>query len=399
MSDHIRAAAKGLIRPTRWSADDPVAVGAGALAVIAAILTIAALDFAGAIVVPTVLGVLAAVALAPLARRIESTGAPAWLAAAGIVVGLLGAAAAAVYALAPSAESWLRRAPEILRQVESMLRDLLRTFGPGGGPGPRLRGGVPDPSQAGAQDAVEQLVDGGQQFAADLAISAPGLVGGAVYFALLTFFLLRDRASLARWLFRLGGSSGTRRAIARGMRDIQGNVSIYLLTISAMNVVVGVVVAAAFQIIGMPNAALWGAAAGVLNYMPLIGPAILCAVTLAVGLVSFPDPLIAIAPMLVILGVNAVEGQILTPLVIGARMRLSSLAVFVAIAFGAWLWGAAGALIATPTLIVAEAFLARRPPGGAVATPGARAKPIFARGAATAAAAGQAPLTRSGLSG
>ena len=82
-------------------------------------------------------------------------------------------------------------------------------------------------------------------------------------------------------------------------------------------------------------------------------------VTLGVGLMSFEQPVVAFAPVVVVIVLNTVEGQVVTPMLIGARMRMSTLGIFFAIAFGAWLWGPAGALIATPTLIVASAFVTR----------------------------------------
>jgi len=143
------------------------------------------------------------------------------------------------------------------------------------------------------------------------------------------------------------------------LRDVRTNVARYLLAISAVNLGLGVCVALAFQLLGVDNAALWGVAAALLNFMPFIGIAILALVTLAFGIASFEDPIIAFAPFAVIVALNFVEGQIVTPMVVGARIRIAPIAVFVAIAFGAWLWGAAGALVATPTLIVAAAFVRR----------------------------------------
>jgi predicted PurR-regulated permease PerM len=93
--------------------------------------------------------------------------------------------------------------------------------------------------------------------------------------------------------------------------------------------------------------------------MPIIGFAILAVVTLAVGIVSFDNPVIAVAPFAVIVVLNAIEAQVVTPMIIGSRIKIAPIAVFLAIAFGAWLWGAAGALVATPALIVMAAFVRR----------------------------------------
>lgn len=143
------------------------------------------------------------------------------------------------------------------------------------------------------------------------------------------------------------------------MQDVQNDVASYLLAITLINMALGFCVAGAFYLFGVPNAALWGVAAGVLNFMPFIGAAIMAIITLGVGLVSFDDPMIAVFLLAVVVTLNTIEGQIATPTIIGARIRLPAIGTFVAIAFGAWLWGAVGALVATPVLIVASAFVTR----------------------------------------
>lgn len=342
------------------------------LAAVALVVVVAALGQAKSIAVPTVLAALAAIALAPLARRLERGGAPASLAAALIVVATLGGTAATLYVLAPSAEVWNVRAPQILRNIElrarQINRDVARSVGADAGAESGTAAGAElstapgaasgDDSDAG-EDAVSQLVDGGQRLMTDLAIGAPVFVVGGVYWAFLTFFLLRGRATLARHLMGLGTGTSARLALGRAMRDVQADVSRYLLAITVINIGLGLCVAGAFHLIGVPNAALWGMAATLLNFMPFVGSAVMAVVTLGVGLASFEEPAVAFAPVVVLVVLNTIEGQLVTPMLIGARMRLSALGIFVAIAFGAWLWGVAGALIATPTLIVASAFVTR----------------------------------------
>lgn len=361
-------------------------------AVIAAVVVVAALGHAKEIAIPTVLAALGAIALAPLARRLERGRLPASLAAGLIVVGTLGGAAGTLYMLAPSATAWNERAPQILQNIELRVRqinrDVVKSVGveakpetapeaeaaPDAASGDAAAedgGATADAEGADAQgtdaegpdpegdDAVSKLVEGGQRLMTDLAISAPGFVLGGVYWAFLTFFLLRDRASLSRRLLGLGTTFSARMALARAMRDVQADVSRYLLAITVINIGLGLAVAGAFYLIGVPNAALWGVAAGLLNFMPFVGTAVMVVVTLGVGMVSFEEPVVAFAPVAVVIVLNTIEGQLITPMLIGKRMRLSALGIFVAIAFGAWLWGAPGALIATPTLIVATAFITR----------------------------------------
>ena len=350
------------------------------LGMIAGVLILAALDTASLIAVPTVLALLCAIALAPPVRFLERTGAPPSLCAAVVVGGLLLGVAMTAYSLAPSAEALNARAPQILRDVEWRARQIISGLSPS--PEDNARAiAVPEPGIAtataradtlktdpgdgddakgdGEGDAVDKLVEGGQRLLADWAISAPGIAAAVAFWAVLTFFLLRDRVMLARWGMALVSGGSTRRAVGRAMRDVRTNVARYLLAITSVNLGLGICIAVSFQLLGVPNAPLWGVAAALLNFMPFIGIAILALVTLGIGIVSFEDPIIAFAPFAVIVGLNMLEGQIVTPMVVGARIRIAPIAVFVAIAFGAWLWGAAGALVATPTLIVAAAFVRR----------------------------------------
>lgn len=340
------------------------------LGTIAGILVLGMLDDASVIAVPTVLAVLCAIALAPLARRLERRWVSPTFAAALIVAGLLLGAGTTIYSLAPSAEVWNARVPQILREVERRARKISSGFTQPEGDAPTSRTtpkfawqtapSVPEDSVAAApDDAVGKLVDGGQRLVADWALGAPRLAAGAVYWAMLTFFLLRDRQRLARWLLSMVSGASTRRAFGRAMRDVRSDVARYLLTISTINLGLGVSTAAAFWLIGVENAPLWGFAMGLLNFMPFIGTAIMALVTLGVGLVSFADPVIAFAPLAVVMTLNTIEGQILTPMMVGARVQLPAITIFVAIAFGAWLWGGSGALVATPVLIVAAAFARR----------------------------------------
>lgn len=325
------------------------------LGIIAGLMVLAALDVVSVIAIPTVLALLCAIALAPAVRWLERTGAPASLCAALVVGGLLVGSAMTVYAFAPSADAISTRAPEILRAVELRTRQIMSGLtssaedGSGSLPEPEISRVTnpdtpPKPESDGETDGdtVDQLVAGGQNLLADWAIGAPRLAAGAVFWAMLTFFLLRDRVMLARFGLGMIPRPSTRRAVARAMRDVRTNVARYLLVITVVNIFLGIFVAAAFYVIGMANALLWGVAAALANFMPIIGFAILAVVTLAVGIVSFDDPVLAVAPFAVVVILNAIEAQVVTPMIVGSRLKIAPIAVFLAIAFGAWLCGRAG---------------------------------------------------------
>jgi len=373
------APSAGRAPPAGWfSRLDRAALQAVFLGIIAGVMTLAALDAASLIAIPTVLAILCAIALAPAVRRLERSGAPASLCAALVVGGLLLGAATTVYALAPSAEAWNDRAPQILREMERRTREILSGLSDTSDPGstvaptdetvPRQ----PEAPRAPGDDTVGRMVEGGQRLLADWAIGAPRLAAGAAFWAMLTFFLLRDRVMLARWGMSMVPGASARRAVGRAMRDVRTSVARYLLAITVVNLGLGLCIGVAFQLLGVANAPLWGVAAALLNFMPFIGVAIMALVTLGVGIVSFEDPVTAFAPFAVVVVFNMIESQAVTPMVVGARIRIAPIAVFAGIAFGAWLWGAAGALVATPTLIVAVAFVRRLNAAAPLARPSVR---------------------------
>ncbi len=187
------------------------------LGIIAGVMGLAALDAASLIAIPTVLALLCAIALAPSVRWLERTGAPASLCAAVVVGGVLLGTGITVYSFAPSAEALTTRAPAILREAEWRARRIILEVSPSSGDGAGF--GVPDPPEYGLvtnpdnppvpdteggtddkadSDAVDKLMDGGQRLLADWAIGAPRVAAGGVLWAMLTFFLLRDRVMLAR---------------------------------------------------------------------------------------------------------------------------------------------------------------------------------------------------------
>jgi predicted PurR-regulated permease PerM len=119
-------------------------------------------------------------------------------------------------------------------------------------------------------------------------------------------------------------------------------------------------------VVGLPNPLLWGVLAAVLNYVPYIGPGIVTGTLAVVGLLTFPSTTDALIAPVAFLGIVTVEGQIITPTVLGRRLELNPFAVFLAIAFCTWLWGPIGAFIAVPilmsgTLMLAHLFVDEKP--------------------------------------
>jgi predicted PurR-regulated permease PerM len=112
-------------------------------------------------------------------------------------------------------------------------------------------------------------------------------------------------------------------------------------------------------LLGMPNPALWGVLAAVLNFIPYIGPAITVAILTVVALVTFAG---VTHPLLVVGGyvaLAAVEGHIVEPVFLGRRLNLNPIVVLLAVWLGGWLWGVAGVLLALPMLLAVKVILRR----------------------------------------
>jgi predicted PurR-regulated permease PerM len=178
----------------------------------------------------------------------------------------------------------------------------------------------------------------------------PDVVFGIAIMLILLFFVLVSGDSLLNKLVRISPSLQDKKRVVQVARDIQRYVSIYLGTITLINVVVGAVVALAMHLLGMPNPLLWGAMAGALNYIPYLGVAITIAVVAFVSLLTFDAIGEILMPPAAILLVNIVEGQFLTPIITGRRLALSPVAIFLAVVVLGWIWGIVGVFIAVPVL-------------------------------------------------
>ena len=103
--------------------------------------------------------------------------------------------------------------------------------------------------------------------------------------------------------------------------------------------------------LGIPNPLLWGVLAGVLNFIPYVGSATTLIVLAVVALVSFDDVERVLAVTGTYLALATIEGQVVEPLFVGQRLKLSPIIVFLALWFGGWFWGVAGIVLAVPSLV------------------------------------------------
>jgi predicted PurR-regulated permease PerM len=181
-----------------------------------------------------------------------------------------------------------------------------------------------------------------------------------LFIATLILFIASWR-ELRRAMIMNFGDRPARLRTMRILNEIEEHLGNYLLMVTMINIGVGIVTGLICVTTGMPNPAGLGAMAAILNFIPIIGPVAMFAVLVVVGLVAFPTIGAGLLAPALFAAMTFLEGHFLTPMIVGRRLALNALAVFLALAFWTWLWGPMGALLATPLVIagtvVANDFL------------------------------------------
>jgi predicted PurR-regulated permease PerM len=137
--------------------------------------------------------------------------------------------------------------------------------------------------------------------------------------------------------------------------EMQQQVSRYLGAISIVNVIEGTVIGIGMAFVGMPNPVLWGVLATLVNYVPYLGAMFCIACLTVVSLVTFQSFAHALLAPAIYIFVN-VSDNFIAPMVIGKRMVLNPLIVFLAVLFWGWIWGIVGVLIAVPITMAFKIF-------------------------------------------
>lgn len=204
-------------------------------------------------------------------------------------------------------------------------------------------------------------VDLGSVMQAVAAYLTPAL-GELVVFLATLFLALVSRDNLRRNMILASPDQEERLKSIQILNEIELRLTRYIGTVTAINLSLGLVTALLCWLVGLPSPALFGLLAFVANFVPYIGPALTLAALLIAGLVTFPQLTDALIAPAVFLAVTTVEGQLITPSLIGQSITASPLAVFLALVFWIWLWGPVGGFLSVPFLIVGYSVLARLKP-------------------------------------
>ncbi|RLQ89210.1 AI-2E family transporter [Notoacmeibacter ruber] len=313
------------------------------------ILVAQVIYFAQDIVMPLMLGILVAFTLSPLVRLGRRMGIPEWISALlvmssfGLVVALV------LYTLSGPFTELVNSAPEIkaalsqkLSSVQSHLQSLQRAS----------EEAAEVTGQSGDGGGAEKVVVDGPPVFTGLASTVAGSLGQIAIALFLALFILSIGKLFYEGIVKMAPTLTDKKIAVRILYDVEKEVSRYLLTITVINVCLGCAIGVALWFYGMSTPFLWGAIAALLNFLPYIGAVI---GALGIGLTAiaeFPTLATALGAPLIYYALTAVEGNIITPLLLGRRLEMNVVAVFVSVVVWAWMWGFAGALMAVPILVI-----------------------------------------------
>ena len=308
------------------------------------------------VILPIVLGFLIALTLSPLVRWLRKIGVPAGVAAIVLISSIGLGSGFGLYMLSGPASSLVETLPEVRASAEGKLdyvRDKLRQVQEAEEDMQELAkgGGGDDPATPENEDDVTTvLVD--EPGMVETALSSMAGTGTALVIALiLAMFLLASGDMFQRKLVQSFSRMQDKKRALRVSHDIERQISRYLGAITVINAALGLCIGLSMHAIGMPYAHVWGVAAFLLNYLPYLGAMIGVVAVAAVSLITFETAGAMLVPPAVYLLLTSIEGQMVTPVLVGRHLSLNAAAVFVAVIFWAWLWGVAGALMAVPFLV------------------------------------------------
>lgn len=319
------------------------------LAGVFTVLAIAGLRLASSLLVPIAVAAFLTLLLGPVVRELRKRGMPESVSAALIIFGTITVAGAGLGAVAAPAADWLNRAPETLRVVETRIRSL----------------GPLSAIQATAASVAKVTSAADDSNAAPVRLVEPSplkrvgwttaaAVAGVLTVAFLTYFLLASGPLLRRKVAQVFPHGSRRIRMKRALDEIERQMSRYLLINTTISLAVGGATWLWLAAIGIPNPLLWGMVAAVCNYVPYLGALITVALIGVVALATFDgsDRLLLACGGFV--AINLLEANLLTPLVLGRKMPLNTVAVFVSLLFWGWVWGVIGVIMAVPLTVMIQ---------------------------------------------
>lgn len=306
---------------------------------------------------PVTAALVIAVALVPVLEWLERHRMPAALASLTCVLLFLAAANIALAAIIVPAVQFFRMLPERIGQIQMNIAPLLDLYS-------SLNKYVDDTAMKLAAGGAQKMARVAEATSVPprslvelVASTAPTVFIQIFFGTLVVFFFLSGWTRLRRRTITSRSSFDGAMATARVIQDVVDDTSSYLGTITVINLSLGLFVAFAVWLMGMPYPLMWGGIVALLNYVPYFGP-IVAALLLALGgLMVFTDIWVALIPAFILIGAHLIEANAITPFIVGHRLTINPIMILISLSFWGWVWGTPGALLAVPLLIILQTVI------------------------------------------
>ncbi|NQV24170.1 MAG: AI-2E family transporter [Rhodopirellula sp.] len=306
--------------------------------------------FARALLFPIVMAIILAALLRPIVRWMKRRRIPEEFGAVLVIAGLVGTIGYGATRLVEPAQEWFQHPEKKVQELESKLRSIRQPIAD-------VENVADKMNEAATGDSSEEnkpiKVTVKQPSLVNNVISSTGqmMAGAAITLALLYFLLVRGNMLLCQVVQITPTRRGKRDAVEL-VHKIEQGVSSYLLSVTIINVFLGATIGIVMWLIGLPTPALWGTLAALLNFIPYVGGFVGCVMVFLVGVLSFDSLSSAVVAPLAYFVINTIEGNLITPALLGRRMSLNPIFVFLSLAFWGWIWGIGGVVLAVPLLTV-----------------------------------------------
>jgi predicted PurR-regulated permease PerM len=318
--------------------------------------------FAREFFLPVVLALLLNFLLSPVVRGLARVHIPEFLGAALVLIALLGGIAFLGYEFSGPVNDWIQRAPEIASKLQKQVRGWTKP--------------VQEVSKV-SEQVGKMTNNEGAAAPRQVELKPPGLVDRLltqtwtvlfqlVVLLILLYFLLASGDLFLRKLIKVLPRFQEKRAAVEIANEIESSISRYLFTVALINLALGAAASLAFWLIGLPTPSLWGLMGGLLNFIPYLGALTTIVIVTIVATATIPNVGHALLAPLAYLALGTLEANLFTPWVMGRRLTLNPVMIFVSLILWGWIWGIAGALLAVPILTVLKIICDRVEPLAAI---------------------------------
>lgn len=325
---------------------DPKTVFLGGLFILA---LLGAAYIARDIVVPLIFAFVLNLLLRPALRLLDRLHVPRTASALSLIAVLLAIIVGLGTAVSGPAETWAAKLPEGIPRLEERLSfvqapiDSLQQF---------LRQvedfGQPKPSANAAPQAPSPTL------LMTVFASTRKFASGFFTTVLFLFFLVVAGDVFLHRLVEILPGFGGKRQVVEIAKQIESDISVYLITITIMNAAVGTAMALVTWFTGVGDPIFWGTVAFLLNYIPILGTAVGAVIFLLAGLLTIDLLWQALLPVVLYLGIHVIEGETVTPMLLAKRFTINPVLVIISLVFWFWMWGVPGVVLAVPMLAITK---------------------------------------------